>query len=423
MTISDKAYKELSDQVYRIDPNHEKYDPTLKKGAIRNYGGRDFKILRTEDNQSNGMQAMAVAPVDRYGNPDYSQVVVSYAGTNAADFNDLSTDVFTVAYGVAGLGGTEVVVGKDGTAVLDENGHTIPAQTVTALKFAEEIKNKYPQADISTTGHSLGEYLALFSAAENKWKNVGFNGADPSDILSDEALQWVADNPGMLTNYRNRYDLINLSKDGTNAEVLIDGGFGELSAGDAHKLENWQFDENGKLIIPDSLFNQTALGQQMSREVLTPYITDLLKLSDLEVLFKTHGGGISSTEKIYLEDRKALAVVEAAARNFTEKMTIIEKEINDGIEQVKKNWQNGITDLKSIGEDLSEAEIFSLAAAKGYSRQKMVADVETMYQLKLDDIAKQKKSFETLANDIKKSIHETVKLDQEMATQIKLLKL
>ena len=50
-------------------------------------------ISKPIDNTSNGMQAMAVAPVDKNGNVDYSHVVIAYAGTNKDDIKDLGTDV------------------------------------------------------------------------------------------------------------------------------------------------------------------------------------------------------------------------------------------------------------------------------------------------------------------------------------------
>ena len=41
------------------------------------------KDAKTQDNTDNGMQAMAVAPMDKDGNVDTSQVVIAYAETNS----------------------------------------------------------------------------------------------------------------------------------------------------------------------------------------------------------------------------------------------------------------------------------------------------------------------------------------------------
>ncbi|ALS01756.1 hypothetical protein ATZ33_10330 [Enterococcus silesiacus] len=60
------------------------------------------------------------------------------------------------------------------------------AQSVTAQQFADSIRNQYPFATITTTGHSLGESLAFYIAAENKWMNVGFNGPYAGSMMSKD---------------------------------------------------------------------------------------------------------------------------------------------------------------------------------------------------------------------------------------------
>ena len=59
-----------------------------------------FKVIsKPIDNTSIGMQAMAVAPVDKNGNVDYGHVVIAYAGTNKDDIKDLDTDVQSLGLG------------------------------------------------------------------------------------------------------------------------------------------------------------------------------------------------------------------------------------------------------------------------------------------------------------------------------------
>src|SRR5699024_10500172 len=96
-----KDYNIISDNVYRIDEKDDEYDPSIKEEGIIETGGNEYKILKTEDNLSNGMQAMAVAPV-KDGTDDVadtSEVVIAYAGTNELDFADLNTDLQTVCLG------------------------------------------------------------------------------------------------------------------------------------------------------------------------------------------------------------------------------------------------------------------------------------------------------------------------------------
>ena len=67
--VTDKYNKYLSDKVY--DVNSEKEDEKVRVNAELKEG---FKVLAVENNKNNGMQAMAVAPVDSNGEVDINQI-------------------------------------------------------------------------------------------------------------------------------------------------------------------------------------------------------------------------------------------------------------------------------------------------------------------------------------------------------------
>ena len=65
MIISEKQYKELSDRVYKLDPNDKKkYSPFMKERTDFNIENQKFQILKIlkiqENSQTDGLQAMAV---------------------------------------------------------------------------------------------------------------------------------------------------------------------------------------------------------------------------------------------------------------------------------------------------------------------------------------------------------------------------
>ena len=66
----DRAYRDLSDAVYDVDKLKVK---DIEEGKILK--GK-YKVLSLEDNQNNGMQAMAVAPVNDRGEVDTSKIVM-----------------------------------------------------------------------------------------------------------------------------------------------------------------------------------------------------------------------------------------------------------------------------------------------------------------------------------------------------------
>ncbi|HEL0714888.1 TPA: hypothetical protein TUY03_001337, partial [Streptococcus equi subsp. zooepidemicus] len=102
MSITDSSYRKLAEQVYNVEPSKAKFNEKKKivEGRLvtDNNTGKQYRVLLVQDNNNdahktndNGMQAMAVAPIVK-GDVDNSQVVIAYAGTNAADSRDLDTD-------------------------------------------------------------------------------------------------------------------------------------------------------------------------------------------------------------------------------------------------------------------------------------------------------------------------------------------
>ena len=60
---SERNFQAVSKGTYDINKENTK----IKEGKIFNRLSRDFKILAVENNKDNGMQVMAVAPVDSNG--------------------------------------------------------------------------------------------------------------------------------------------------------------------------------------------------------------------------------------------------------------------------------------------------------------------------------------------------------------------
>ncbi|HEM3610877.1 TPA: hypothetical protein U1C21_002010 [Streptococcus suis] len=131
--------------------------------------GQRFVVLQAEGNSlnptDNGMQAMAVAPVKGYDVEgklivDTSQIVIAYAGTNIKDSKDIDTDVQMIAGGNTTTLKTDYetvrVPGTTQTVRLPQT--QTDSQLKTAQKFYEDIRKKYPEANLTTTGHSLGAY-------------------------------------------------------------------------------------------------------------------------------------------------------------------------------------------------------------------------------------------------------------------------
>lgn len=425
MNFSEKDYQQLSSTSYWVDKQHPENTEDLIEGTTIKINGKKVKILKVTDNTENGMQAMAVAPIDKNGNVDTSQVIIAYAGTNFDDYLDVATDAQTVGLSSDTLTTSEKVF----SGIVDANHpsnnyitqtNTTDAQSITALQFAEETKKLYPNSSVSTTGHSLGEYLALMVAAENKWLNVGFNGPDPYGILSAEAKAWLKENSGMLTNYRNRGDAIgNLMGNGTNAEIKISLYLGlNPFKGVFHSLSTWTFDKEGNLIIPKNDYNTKATQQQAEHYLMTAFVRGVYTLGSLKHKFQSSGGGISTSEQIYLDDSQALAVVKLASSEFELVMSDAVKIYQDGIKELETLWQKTKSKALTSAPDLSHSDVMAILEASGASERIIVTLPSELFRTKIAKAKKMSEEFKQLVSEIKGKIAELVQRDQELARQL-----
>lgn len=237
--LSDEQNRFISDIVYDLD--HKKSNKGLKAEDILKYNEKNdklgsFKILKVEDNQENGMQAMAVAPIGADGQPDYSQIIITYAGTNADDGRDTTTDVQMIGYG-----------NTDRMAYVDSNnrGKVVESQAVSALRFAEEVRKQFRNSQITTTGHSLGEALAIFVALKNGWDNMGSHGPDIHNMITPEELAYMRAHPEQFRNYRGNYDYIGgVTGNATVTGIHLAYGFGMYT----HNLTYLQFNQLQQII-------------------------------------------------------------------------------------------------------------------------------------------------------------------------------
>ncbi|MBO0474321.1 lipase [Enterococcus ureasiticus] len=398
---TEKEYNEASDMVYWLDSNHEDYDPSIIEGSFQNIGGKRYQILKIKTEPSNGMQAMAIAPLDSNGYPDTTQLTVAFAGTNfGGDWRDVVTDAQTVGLSMTQLGWN-------------------PGQADSAQEFADWIKLTYPHAVVTTTGHSLGEYLALMIAAENEWRNVGFNGPDPYGILSTDAKKWIKDNPGMLTNYRNFADLIgNLMGNGTGAEIMI--GYTKGSPGnplEAHALTLWKFDEDGRLRVPDNTYALMD-GQQLEQNLMSKFVMSMYLLKTLEAKLNASGGGLSGTEEIYLDATRAKSIVTTASSLLKVAMSKIIAHYQGEMDKTEELWNKILTSARGASSDLSESEMESQVATVGFTKARIVNTPKEKYQQKIQEAKQVGETFESLASEINAKIIAVVQQDQDLARQL-----
>jgi pimeloyl-ACP methyl ester carboxylesterase len=233
-------YESIANRSYRVDPLRQ--NPPIRAGATfytdQDKSKQKWRVVNVSANVSNGFQGMAVVRVIN-GVEDYSHVYISYAGTNFSDPHDVASDTGVLA-------GTRISQAEDALAF--------------AAKVKELTHKKHPQATFETVGHSLGGFLALYVAAENRWSSTAFNAPDAWRMLSKETQEWLrkqnAAGTNPLTNYVNRLDTVgNALGNRTGAAVFVDDDPGgsvpshhNIGKDGTGKPQAFTFDADGGII-------------------------------------------------------------------------------------------------------------------------------------------------------------------------------
>ena len=400
--MTDRDYNKISNEVYNIDKLKVKKN-NIEKGDKILEG--KYKVLSLEDNQNNGMQAMAVAPVNDRGEVDTRRIVIAYAGTNFSDSNDRNTDFQNVIMGLP------VVTIKNYFFNIPEVELN---QIETALYFAKKIKEKYPKSIIDPTGHSLGGYLAMVVAIRNRWTATVFNAPGPSNMLSEKEIEWARANPHLLVNYRNYRDVIgNFGGNPLGIARYVNMGLADDDVfipsnpvefykylvnipTQYHALATWKFDKDGNLInIKGEIVNpETSV---RSIDIDGDGINDIsLKAGDLRLtnLLSERGDISISGEKIQLNPEilrilssnirikviNDLATIKRITKLCIEKNNKVRMDFNQRKEQVtesiKKELNN--TEMPFILDNLRES------VGEIIKNKHLLEVLQQKYQLKME---------------------------------------
>ena len=400
--MTDRDYNKISNEVYNIDKLKVKKN-NIEKGDKILEG--KYKVLSLEDNQNNGMQAMAVAPVNDRGEVDTRRIVIAYAGTNFSDSNDRNTDFQNVIMGLP------VVTIKNYFFNIPEVELN---QIETALYFAKKIKEKYPKSIIDPTGHSLGGYLAMVVAIRNRWTATVFNAPDPSNMLSEKEIEWARANPHLLVNYRNYRDVIgNFGGNPLGIARYVNMGLADDDVfipsnpvefykylvnipTQYHALATWKFDKDGNLInIKGDIVNpETSV---RSIDIDGDGINDIpLKAGDLRLtnLLSERGDISISGEKIQLNPEvlrilssnirikviNDLATIKRITKLCIEKNNKVRMDFNQRKEQVTESIKEELnnTEMPFILDNLRES------IGEIIKNKHLLEALQQKYQLKME---------------------------------------
>jgi len=444
--------RKISKFVYRIENGLVKIGKLVK--------GTQFIVIDTIDtnkdkigNESkpkkNSMQAMVVAKIKE-----------EYLGYNEEQLKKVPgfpDSVITKNLTIAYAGTTSL---KDWHTNLEEIGRSNKHSNgafASALNYAREIEKQYPKSDgytISTTGHSLGGAKALFVAAINGYDSVTYGAAGPG------LAQALFDNHnGTLINIYDTSDVVTSGLFTGGKEMLPINSFGIDNPGwqtAGHSLDQFRVDKegnyidkhgqiivyvdgNGGILLAPTLWQQTLLENEAmikllavsgehtldeikrlkeENEWLKVQIKEFLTLKELGKKLTASGGGLSQSEKIYLEDSQAFAVVRTAASKFDEAMSNVRVIYQNGITELEELWNDWLGRVRNYTPHLTYNEVIETLAEVNCTKWEIVDEPTQEFRDKIRQIDQMSEQFQTLADEITQKINEMVARDKELANQL-----
>lgn len=403
--VTDSEYHILADQAYNVEPSKAKSNHAKvikEKSTIKDTTtGQSFQVLKVKDNTANGMQAMAIAPVDKDGNVDASQVVIAYAGTNAGDPKDLKTDAQSI-----GLGRDKLYMrsGRNSSTVTD-------SQFKTGVDFAKEVEKAYPRATITTTGHSLGGSLSMYVSLKQGYASTTYNGPDISQMISDKEIKYMQEHREQFRNYRNPHDIIgNITGNKTKSAIYpeIANRFSPL---DDHNLSRWRFNKKGQLIDAKGEVISSAADAALAA-------TSLWMASDYKQLkARLSSGGLTGHEQVYLDYSQA-SVIAASLGTIAQ----------EAYEQTKAIRDEAVAEAEDVWEDikrrpfsvthLTDEEIMAIYAEEGVTYESVVGEVTDYFDKKVKTAQELAEAFSRLSQEIETGMQAILAEDATLAGEI-----
>ena len=139
--------------------NDTKYHEVLKQAAGYSYKNGSpapdgYKVVKSVDNKDTGFHAEVLA--------NGNDVIVAYRGTDQP-------------------------IGIDGINDFAMARKNIPEQATEAIKVYDQVKQDYPNSEVTVTGHSLGGSLSQIVSSVRGCEAVTFNAYGTKDMFENSA--------------------------------------------------------------------------------------------------------------------------------------------------------------------------------------------------------------------------------------------
>lgn len=355
-------------------------------------------------------------------------------------FKDTTTGKVTVGFAGTNLDNGMIDnvkdIGADGSIAFNgESGGNAYFRSGNA--FVQKLQKNYEVGTV--TGHSKGGRDGAVIGMQNKVPNIILYNAAPLNSFIGQGISTAINPTGGLSrlwndgemfllvkNYKGRMIYFRSEKDPLTKSATITGS---IYPGQTFLLENDKghaitgfLDKEAQTFISGKLLLVDKNGKVRSGLEVATEMTEMnLKgLNDLRKSFLKAGGGrLSAAQEEFLDASEALALTQGIQQTVQDELAALKKTYQKGIENAKTLWKDTVADAAFHGNALTHSEQLAALESGRATEQTIIRKPVAEYENKLAKLTAQEKKYDTLLASITTAIQETVAKDQELADQLR----
>lgn len=300
------------------------------------------------------------------------------------------------------------------------NNFTGPTpQLASSANTLNEQMALYKNAYFDIYGHSLGSMNGQYAISASDYPErirsaYLYQGPNIYGLLTDDQKKQADKLRERIFNYVDMKDYIPIGYDLKGIGIIIPVDSKEdVGLIDRHMWGGYVYDKHGNLRV--------AQGKMIAVRTAQTKIFIQGQLNTLELLerkLKASGGGLSSSEKIFLDSQRVLAIVNGIYQLVEQAIQDLETEYNKEISDIEGLWEETLTTARNVGAHLGEGEILSALSAGGCTQSTLVTEPISDLKSDFSEVEAIGADFVSLANQIQSSVAQQLATDQELASQV-----
>ncbi|EOI02654.1 hypothetical protein UAY_00901 [Enterococcus moraviensis ATCC BAA-383] len=370
-------------------------------------------VSKVVNNKETGEQAYIITDVELPNNPTPEQaasvnnVTVIYRG---------SSEPFKEDDWMKDWLDNDIPIGKQ-ILTNDFTGPTL--QLKSSAKTLDAQMELYENARFDIYGHSLGSMNGQYALAASKYpERIGgaylYQGPNIYGLLTKEQKLQADKLRDQIFNYVDFKDVIPIGYDLKGIGIVIPVKSKEdVGMIDRHMWGGYQYDSNGNLSVPEGKMIAIRTAQTKI------FIKDQLgTLGKLAAKLRASGGGLSSSEEIFLDSQCVLAIANGVYQLVQQAIQDLAKEYDTQITEIEELWDDTLEIARNIGSHLNDSEMIEALSAGGCTKQTLVTQPVTDLKDKFSEIKSIGADYVSLVDQIKAGVEEQLAADQDLARQV-----